>query len=518
MNPMIRTLCLSLSLFAAGSVAAQTPTATLTLHADQPGPVINRNIYGQFSEHLGHCIYGGIWVGPDSPIPNVRGIRSDVVAALRQIQVPVVRWPGGCFADEYHWKDGIGPAKDRPKMINTNWGGVVEDNSFGTHEFMDFCDQVGCEPYITGNLGSGSVREMMEWVEYMTSDADSPLANLRRKNGRDKPWRVKYFAIGNEAWGCGGDMRPEFYADNFRRYNVYLKDYPGNSLFRVACGPSGDDYDWTEKVMSIVGPRMNGLSLHSYSITTDNWARKGSATEFGESEWITLLSHTLRMDEYVTKNAAIMDKYDPEKKIGLMVDEWGAWHDTTPGTNPGFLQQQNTMRDAVLAALNLHIFQKHADRVAMSNIAQMMNVLQAMILTDGPKMVLTPTYHVFEMFKVHQGATSLPVDLATPDYVNGSTHIPQVSASASRDAKGLVHLTLVNTDPDHPIRVACSIAGAHGATVTGRVLTAPTMQAHNTFDAPDAVKPAPFSDFSLSADSLGVTLPSKCVAVLEISP
>jgi alpha-N-arabinofuranosidase len=518
MNPRIKTLCLALVSFAAAGMTAQTPTATLTLHADEPGPVINRNIYGQFSEHLGHCIYGGIWVGPDSPIPNVRGIRSDVVAALRQIQVPVVRWPGGCFADEYHWKDGIGPAKDRPKMINTNWGGVVEDNSFGTHEFMDFCDQVGCEPYITGNLGSGSVREMMEWVEYMTSDADSPLANLRRRNGRDKPWHVKYFAIGNEAWGCGGDMRPEFYADNFRRYNVYLKDYPGNSLFRVACGPSGDDYDWTDKVMSIVGKRMNGLSLHSYSITTDNWIHKGSATEFNESDWITLLSHTLRMDDYVTKNAAIMDKYDPEKKIGLMVDEWGAWHDTTPGTNPGFLRQQNTMRDAILAALNLHIFQKHADRVAMSNIAQMMNVLQAMIFTDGPKMVLTPTYHVFEMFKVHQGATSLPVDLATPDYVNGTIHIPQVSASASRDGNGLVHLTLVNTDPNHPVRVACTIAGAHGATVTGRVLTAPTMQAHNTFDTPDAVKPAPFSDFSLSADSLAVTLPSKCVAVLEIAP
>jgi len=422
MSPKILPLTLALlaSPLAAQTSAENAPVqAALDIHADQPGSVINRNLYGQFTEHLGHCIYGGIWVGEDSPIPNTRGIRNDVVAALRKAQVPVVRWPGGCFADEYHWKDGIGPSAQRPKMINTHWGGVVENNHFGTHEFMDFCAQVGCEPYITGNLGSGTVQEMMEWVEYMTSDADSPMANLRRQNGRNEPWHVKYFAIGNEAWGCGGDMRAEFYADNFRRYNTFLKSYGDNHLYRIACGPSDDDYQWTDTVMAIAGSKMNGLSMHYYTLPTGNWKDKGSATQFDEAEWFATLRRTLRMDELITKHSAIMDKYDPQKKVGLIVDEWGTWYNVEPGTNPGFLFQQNTLRDAIVAGLNFHIFQRHADRVVMANIAQLVNVLQSLILTDGPKMTVTPTYHVFEMFKVHQDATALPVDVQTPPYAFG---------------------------------------------------------------------------------------------------
>jgi alpha-N-arabinofuranosidase len=518
MNPKILLLplaCLALPL------AAQTDNApvqaTLTLHAGQPGPVINRNIYGQFTEHLGHCIYGGIWVGEDSPIPNTRGIRNDVVAALKRAQVPVVRWPGGCFADEYHWKDGIGPKEQRPKMINTHWGGVVENNHFGTHEFMDFCAQVGCEPYITGNLGSGTVQEMMEWVEYMTSDADSPMANLRRQNGRAEPWKLKYFAIGNEAWGCGGDMRPEFYADNFRRYNTFLKNYPGNKLYRIACGPSEDDYKWTDTVMAIAGAKMNGLSMHYYTLPTGNWKDKGSATQFDEAEWFSTLRRTLRMDELITKHSAIMDKYDPQKKVGLIVDEWGTWYNVEPGTNPGFLFQQNTLRDAIVAGLNFHIFQRHADRVVMANIAQLVNVLQSLILTDGPKMTVTPTYHVFEMFKVHQDATSLPVDLQTPAYTFGGESIPAVSASASRDASGRIHLSLVNADPRHGAHLACALDGRALGAITGRVLTADTMQAHNTFDHPDAVQPAPFTAFAAMGGSLTVDLPAKSVVVLEIN-
>jgi alpha-L-arabinofuranosidase len=519
MNSTIsRALALSLlQLATAAGLSAEAPFATVTIHANRPGPVINRNIYGQFSEHLGHCIYGGIWVGEDSSIPNVRGIRSDVVAALRRLQVPVIRWPGGCFADEYHWKDGIGPRRDRPRMINTNWGGVVEDNSFGTHEFMDLCGQVGCEPYITGNLGSGSTQEMMEWIEYMTSDADSPLANLRRSNGHAAPWHVKYFAIGNESWGCGGDMRPEFYADNFRRYNVFLKDYPGNSLYRVACGPNNDDYNWTDKVMAAAGSGMNGLALHYYTLK-NGWTDRGSATEFDESGWMATLVQASRMEELVQRHSAIMDRYDPARRVGLMVDEWGTWYDPTPGTNPGFLEQQNTMRDAIAAALTLNVFHRHADRVRMSNIAQMVNVLQAMILTDGPRMVLTPTYHVFEMFKVHQDATSLSVETATPDYVRGSARIAQVSASASLGRNGLIHLSLVNADPDRAIPVVCQVPGANLKLVSGRILTAPTMQAHNTFESADAVKPAPFSDFDVRGDAIAATLPSKSVAVFEIAP
>ncbi len=496
--------------------AAAPASAALVVKAGQPGPVINPNIYGQFAEHLGHCIYGGVWVGEGSPIPNTRGIRNDVVAALRELHVPNVRWPGGCFADEYHWREGIGPRAQRPRMINTTWGGVVEDNSFGTHEFMDFCEQIGAQPYICGNVGSGSVREMMEWVEYMTAGADSPLANLRRANGRDKPWKVPLMAIGNESWGCGGNMRPEYYADEFRRYNTFVKNYPGNDIYRVASGSNGDDTNWTNVLMAMAGSQMNGLSLHYYTLPTGNWQKKGSATEFDEAAWFSTLRDTLRMDELVARHSAIMDKFDPEKKVGLVVDEWGAWYDVEPGTNPAFLFQQNTLRDAMVAALNLDVFQKHAGRVAGANIAQMVNVLQAMILTDGPKMTVTPTYWVFEMFKVHQGAAALPVELKAPDYVLGQDRIPAVSASASRDAAGKIHLSLVNADPNRAITVTCTFDGFVAKAVTGRVLTAPAMNAHNTFDAPNAVHPVAFAGAGLASGTLTVALPAKSVVVLEL--
>ena len=509
------------------TLSAQTPvpSATAVLRADQPGPVINRNLYGQFTEHLGHCIYDGIWVGPDSPIPNTRGIRNDVVAALRAIRVPVVRWPGGCFAEEYHWRDGIGPRGKRPAMINTNWGGVVENNHFGTHEFMDFCEQVGCEPYICGNLGSGTVQELSNWIEYMTSDANSPLANERRANGRAQPWRVKYFAFGNESWGCGGNMRPEYYADVYRRFSAFAKDYPGNKLYRVAGGPNADDYRWTEVVMknihamySATDPGMDAIALHYYTIPAGHWvdAGKGSATDFGEDQWFNSLRGALRMDELIAKHTAIMDRADPRKKVALVVDEWGIWTDPVPGTNPGFLLQQNSLRDALIAALNFHLFQKHADRVSMANIAQMVNVLQSMILTDGPKMLLTPTYHVFEMFKVHQDATALPVELISPDYKFAGASIPAVSASASRDTAGKIHLSLVNTNPREPVALSCKLAGLAARSVTGRILTAPAINSINTFDAPHSVEPAPFTGATLAAGTLNVTLPAKSIVVLEL--
>jgi alpha-N-arabinofuranosidase len=515
------------SLFlAAVFVAALIPTARpadtlqagLTLDAAHPGPVINPNIYGQFSEHLGRCIYEGIWVGEDSPIPNTRGIRNDVVAALKELHVPQLRWPGGCFADEYHWRDGIGPRDQRPKMINTHWGGVVESNAFGTHEFLDFCEQIGCEPYICGNVGSGTVQEMMEWIEYMTSDADSPLANLRRRNGRQQPWKIKYFAVGNESWGCGGTMTPEYYANEFKRYNTFVKNYGDNRILRIACGPNGDNYAWTETLMGAAARQMNGLALHNYTLPTGIWTpgSKGSATQFGEDQYFSTLQNALHMDELVTKHSAIMDKYDPQKRVGLVVDEWGVWTDVEPGTNPGFLYQQNSMRDAIVAALHLHIFQAHADRVTMANIAQMINVLQSMILTDKEKMILTPTYHVFDMYKVHQGATSLPVALTAPAYGMNGKQMPAVSASASRDAAGRIHLSLVNVDPAHPVALACKLQGVAAKSVSGRVLTAPSFTAHNTFAEPDAVAPKPFAGAVLAGDSLQVTLPAGSVVMLEL--
>jgi alpha-N-arabinofuranosidase len=505
-----------LTLPAAQGADASATANTLVIHADQPGAQISRNIYGQFSEHLGHCIYGGVWVGEDSAIPNTRGIRNDVVAALKKIKVPVIRWPGGCFADEYHWKDGIGPRDKRPSMINTTWGGVVENNAFGTHEFLDFCEQIGAAPYICGNVGSGTVQELMEWMEYMTSDAKSPMANLRRQNGREQPWKIPFLAVGNESWGCGGNMTAEFYADNFRRYNTFVKNYPGNQIYRVAGGASDYNFNWTEVMMKNVGQRMNGLSLHYYTLPTGNWSHKGSSTEFTETDWHNTLRRALAMDDLVAKHSAIMDKSDPQKKIGLIVDEWGDWYDVEPGTNPGFLYQQNTMRDALVACVTLNIFNRHADRVKMANIAQLANVLQSMILTDNEKMTLTPTYHVFEMYTVHQDATLLPTDLTGADYALGSEKIPDVSVSASRDLAGKIHVTLCNLNPNQPAQVACTLAGAKAQKLSGRILTAPEMNAHNTFDNPESVTPAAFTAFNTTADGFNTTLPAKSVVVLEV--
>jgi alpha-N-arabinofuranosidase len=512
---LLAAACLSVA--TVGFAQSTAPTATLAIDANKPGPVINKNIYGHFAEHLGRCIYEGIWVGPDSPIPNTRGIRNDVLAALKNLHLPVLRWPGGCFADEYHWRDGIGPREKRPAMINTHWGGVVENNAFGTHEFLDLCELLGTDAYVCVNVGSGSVQEAMEWTEYMTSDAQSPMANLRRANGRDKPWRIAFVAVGNESWGCGGNMTPEFYADNYRRYNTFIKNYDrAKPIYRVAGGANGDDYNWTEVLMNKAARQMNGLSLHMYTLPTGNWQKKGSAIEFTETEWFSTLRNTLKMDELVTKHSAIMDKYDGKKRVGLVVDEWGTWYDPTPGTNPGFLEQQNTLRDAIVAALNLHIFQAHADRVTMANIAQTINVLQAMILTDKEKMILTPSYHVFEMLKVHQGATSLALDLKSPDYVMGAEKIPTVSASASRDSAGKVHVSLANTNPNSAVTVSCTLAGVSAKSVTGRVLTAATMDARNTFAAPEAVKPQAFDGAKFDGDKLTVALPAKSVVILEL--
>ncbi|MBN1395905.1 MAG: alpha-N-arabinofuranosidase [Pirellulales bacterium] len=507
--------CLFGNVFAAEQYAT---TGALTIHADRGETTINRNIYGHFAEHLGRCIYEGIWVGEDSPIPNTRGIRNDVVAALRRIKIPVLRWPGGCFADEYHWKDGIGPRDRRPSMVNTHWGGVTENNHFGTHEFMDLCEQLGCEPYICGNLGSGSVLEMQQWVEYLTMPGVSPMADLRRANGRERPWKLKYFGVGNENWGCGGNMTPEYYADQYRRYATYVRNFGDNRIFKIACGSQSDDYRWTDVLMRQCrgyGNRymMDGLSYHYYC---GSGAKTRSATEFEEIDWFHLLRRALRTDELLAKHGAIMDKYDPEKKIALIVDEWGAWHAVEPGANRRFLYQQNTLRDALVAAITLNVFNRHCDRVKMANIAQTVNVLQAMVLTDKEKMIVTPTYHVFEMYKVHQDAVRLPTELEADDYLFEGNKMPGVDVSASRDGEGKIHVTLCNLNPRRPARLECLLRGAAAERISGRVLTAAEMTAHNTFEQPENVVPAEFDAFSKSDAGMSVVLPAKSVVVLRI--
>ena len=486
---------------------------TLVIHADQGKTTIDRNIYGHFAEHLGRCIYEGIWVGQKSPIPNTRGIRNDVVAALRRIKIPVLRWPGGCFADEYHWRDGIGPRGKRPSMVNTHWGGVTENNHFGTHEFLDLCKQLGREPYICGNLGSGTVQEMQQWVEYITLPGVSPMADLRRANGRRQPWKLKYFGVGNENWGCGGNMTAEYYADQYRRFATYVRNFGDNTIFKIACGPYGENYHWTEVLMKQCKDKMSGLALHYYCGTGK---RSRSATQFGEIDWFHQLHRALRMDVMLAKHGEIMDKFDPKKKVALIVDEWGAWHDVEPGTNRRFLYQQNSLRDALVAGVTLNIFNRHCPRVRMANIAQTINVLQAMILTDKEKMIVTPTYHVFEMYAVHQDATWLPTELNAADYRFDGNKIPGLDVSASRDKSGKIHVTLCNLDPNRPAELSCQLIGAKADRISGRVLTAAEMTAHNTFRQPENVKPVEFKDYILGDPFIHVTLPAKSVVVLEI--
>jgi alpha-N-arabinofuranosidase len=493
---------------------AQSYQATVFVRLDQPRAVINRNIYGHFAEHLGRLIYEGLWVGEGSPIANTRGLRNDVVAALKELHVPVLRWPGGCFADEYHWRDGIGPRDKRPRRPNASWGGV-DTNAFGTHEFMDLCEMLGADAYINGNVGSGTPQEMMEWIEYLTSDADSDLANLRRRNGRDKPWKIPFFGVGNETWGCGGNMRPEYYADVYRQYATFIKSHSGNQIQKLAVGSHDSNYNWTEVLMSQASKYMDGLSLHYYTLPTSDWSKKGSATQFDEKEWHATLVRTLRMDEFIQKHSAIMDKYDPQKRVGLMIDEWGTWYDQEPGRDMGALYQQNTLRDAVVAGVNLNIFHKYADRVRMANIAQMVNVLQAMVLTDKEKIVLTPTYHVFRMFRVHQGATLIPADLSAPDYRVGDASVPSLSVSASRDGEGRLHVSIVNLDPIRSADLSATFSNGTPRAITGEVLTASTMNAMNTFERQNSVKPTPFNGYKMEGSQLKLAIPAKSVVVLE---
>ena len=489
--------------------------AFLEVNPARKGAKINRNIYGHFSEHLGRCIYNGMFVGENSPIPNVNGMRTDVVEALKQIRVPVLRWPGGCFADEYHWKDGIGPKEGRKRMVNTHWGGVVEDNSFGTHEFMELCRQIGCEPYVNGNVGSGTVQEMSEWVEYMTFDGVSPMAELRKQNGREEPWKLTYFGVGNENWGCGGNMRPEYYADLFRRYATYVRNYGDNKVFKIACGPNVDDYEWTDKVMEIAGKYADAISLHYYTRPRSlAWDDKGPATGFEEKEYWTTLRNALWMNELVENHLSIMRRHDPEGRVGLIVDEWGTWYDVEPGTNPGFLYQQNTMRDAMVAALSLNIFNRHSDRVAMANIAQLCNVLQAVVLTEGDKMVLTPTYHVFDLYKDHQDATLLGAFVEEGQAGEGENTIPMLSVSASEDKDGVVHVTAANLSATQSCPVELDLLGGQMGTVTGKILTG-SMDAYNDFDTPNTVSIQPMEGITVENGQARFTLPA--CSVVEIT-
>ncbi len=500
--------------------------ARLIINETNEKGTIAPEIYGHFSEHLGRCIYEGLYVGENSDIENVNGMRTDVVNALKEMQIPLLRWPGGCFADEYHWKDGIGEKDKRKKMINTHWGGVVEDNSFGTHEYMELCRQLGCKTYVNGNLGSGTVQEMSEWVEYMTFTGVSPMADLRAANGHPDAWKVDYFGVGNENWGCGGNMTPEFYANEYRRYQTYVRNYnPDKPIAKIACGANVDDYHWTKGVMETcfdhVPAEAHGLmdfiSLHYY-VHPDGWMLKGSATDFDGEAWYRTLAKALFMEELIDRHSAIIDQYDPQKKIGLSVDEWGTWFTCEPGTNPGFLYQQNTIRDALVAGITLNIFNKHCDRVRLACIAQMVNVLQAVLLTEGEKMIKTPTYHIFHMYRHHQGAQLLDSSITGAGETGiGEWKVPELTESVSRK-DGVITITVNNLSLEETRELEIQLADAKGYRVTeASVVTDEDIHAHNTFDEPERVTEKEFSDYTGTETGFTVKLPANSVVMLRLA-
>ena len=486
----------------------------VTLHADEGKTTINKNIYGHFAEHLGHCIYDGFYVGENSSIPNSNGVRTDIIEALKKLKVANLRWPGGCFADTYQWKDGIGPKDKRPAMINRWWGGVTEDNSFGTHDFLDMCEKIGAQPYLAANVGSGTVQNLIDWVQYVNYPSQSsPMSKLRTANGREKPWNVKIWGVGNEAWGCGGNMTPEYYANIYKQYATFMGNDDG--MLRVASGANSSDYNWTEVLMRDIPLNMlEGVALHHYSVT--DWNAKGPSIDFDENQYFNTLGVALKMEELVTRHSTIMDKYDPKKKVALVVDEWGGWYNVEAGTNPGFLYQQNTMRDAMIAGITLNIFNNHCDRVRMANLAQTVNVLQAVILTNKEKMILTPTYHVMEMYNVHQDATMLPLEVTSNKYILGKDTLIAVWASASKDKNGATHISLVNVDAKQAQSVSININGASYKSVTGRILTSDKMQNYNSFENPNKITPANYNGAQLNGSKLNLNIPPYSVVVLEL--
>ena len=517
---MIGFGCIALALTVPGMAAEKVH---LSVDASKPGAKIDRNIFGQFAEHLGHGIYEGIWVGPDSTIPNTRGIRNDVVAALRALKVPNVRWPGGCFADEYHWRKGLGPLDKRVVTLNPNWGGVTEPNTFGTHEFMDFIDQIGSEAYISVNVGSGTPQEAAEWLEYLTTDQPTTLAKERATDGHPAPYKVGFLGIGNESWDCGGNMTVDYYLSQLKIYSRFVRNYnPAQEgkwqMLEIAVGPGDGSTEWTESIMKAYRDRhwswdINGLSMHSYTVV--KWPPSFASVGFGTAEYSRILKSTLEMEDLVTKQSAVMDKYDPEKRVALVVDEWGAWYAPLPGTNPGFLVQQNSLRDAILASLNLNIFARHADRVRMANIAQMINVLQAMIMTNKEKMVLTPTYQVFKMYLPFHDATFVPVTFDAGIYTQGDIRLPRLDAIAAKDASGKLWLEVTNLDPEQPVEIEAELAGIQVKSAAGEMLTAPKVDSVNSFEAPNAVVPKPVSA-KVQDGKLVLKLEPKSVTVVAL--
>ncbi|MDR3702576.1 MAG: alpha-L-arabinofuranosidase C-terminal domain-containing protein [Candidatus Sulfopaludibacter sp.] len=470
---------------AVASLGTLLPAATATkvsVLADTEIGTVRPQFHSHFAEHLGSCVYGGLWVGRNSPIPNIDGYRKDAVTYLKELGIPVLRWPGGCFADDYHWRDGIGPYGKRPKRVNLHWGGYVEDNSFGIHEFMGLCKLIGAEPYIAGNVGSGSPDELRNWVEYCNHPGGSTLSDERIANGAREPFNIRYWGVGNENWGCGGPMTPEHYGEMYRIFTNYMRTFGGTQLFLVACGPNGNDMRWSRNLLSTIGAGRlpNGWSTHFYE------GGDLAPTKFTTDAMYKQFRVFPNVEQCIVAQRALLDSYDPRRRCGVILDEWGVWDQMVPAEerSNGRLWQQSTMRSAVGAGLGLNIFNRLADKLYMANIAQMVNVLQSILLTDGPEgknTVRTSTYYAFQLFKAHRSNMAVKVETESSDPLS-------LSMSASKSASELV-VSFVNPSATADLEVDCTVRGFPARSGTARILHSADLNACNTFENPDALAP-----------------------------
>jgi alpha-N-arabinofuranosidase len=479
----------------------QGPGAKIEVLLDEKLGTISPDIYGHFVEHLGGVVYDGIWVGENSRVPNIGGIRRALVEHVRRIKPGVMRYPGGCFADSYDWRDGVGPRARRPRRPNF-WGGT-ESNHFGTNEFMRFCQLTGAQPYMAANLRGLPAQTFYEWVDYCNAPAGSTtLADLRATGeaASREPFGVKYWGVGNESWGCGGDLTPEEYATEFRKFTAWVPTYQTVKYKYIATGPNGADLGWTRRFFTKLmekGPRMAervyGFGLHYYSGTTG----KGDPTVYTEDEWYELIHRSDRMESLITSHWAVLGETDPQRHVKLAVDEWGAWHNTQEPSMPaGYLYAYySSLRDALISALHLDTFQRHADKVAMANPAQLVNTIHSLFLAYEDKFIVTPNFHVFEMYTPHQGAQSLRTEFIAPrvSYMRGGSSPGRqefwgLSGSASLSGKTLT-LTAVNPDAKSARETEVNVVGGRIASAQARVLSSTDIHAHNSFQNPRGLEP-----------------------------
>jgi len=510
------------SLAAAPALLARQTTAAdarIEILLNEPGDTIAPEIYGHFVEHLGGVVYDGIWVGEQSSIPNVNGVRKQLIDALRKVKPGMIRWPGGCFADQYDWRDGTGPRAKRPRRTNFwldagEWSATAnrsgaqayEPNTFGTVDFAEFCRQVGAQPYFAANLRSLPAQQFDQWIEYCNSPAGSTtLADLRAADGHADPLNVKLWGVGNESWGCGGNFDPEDYAVEFRRYTAWAPSY-GVKLAFIGSGPNDDNFAWTRRAFAKLGgeglDNLWGWALHHYSWNAGahshpEWYKsKGDALQFDASQYYSILRDANDMERLIRTHWDVMGESDPRHKVKLVVDEWGAWH--KPGTEPfaeALLGQQNTMRDAVVAGMTLDIFNRHAEKVGMASVAQLVNNLQALFFAHENRFCVTPTYHVFDLYSSHQGGQSLRTVLSAPDirysFDDKPAALPGLCSSSSLKGNNLT-VTVTNPSIDTARNSEIVIRGGRIQTISAVVLAAKDVHAHNSFDNPRAVEPSTF--------------------------